>query len=315
MQKVTQQPKRRPQPPPRQSVPQYPIDLQSDDDYDDVTAEDNQSARDDYPDNIIGYSSDEEPQYKVRRVELNHQPTTTPRLISHLQPNPTHAYPFPECSAHHHQSIAFQSFPNMAMPEFTIDKDIKHFIYDMTAYLQYQTHLSEPERARLILVGVKGTAKDVIMGYTTDETNTTEKVFRLLRQEFKRHDKCAAGLYGIKQESEEKISIFAGKIRKYVRGLGVRQEKFDQACIDFLKLGCLPHIKTRLIQLHPRTFQRALKIATESESENAKVAKNKSISNMEIIDAPEDQNQQKEIARLCTIIQEQDRRLRNLSQP
>ena len=120
---------------------------------------------------------------------------------------------------------------------------------------------------------------------------------------------------GIKQESEEKISIFAGKIRKYVRGLGVRQEKFDQACIDFLKLGCLPNIKTRLIQLHPRTFQRALKIATEAESENAKVAKNKSISNMEITDAPEDQNQQKEIARLCTIIQEQDRRLRNLSQP
>ena len=201
------------------------------------------------------------------------------------------------------------------MPEFTIDKDIKHFIYDMTAYLQYQLHRSEQERARLILVGIKGTAKDVVMGYTEDETDTTEKVFRILKQEFKRHDKCAAGLYGIKQDSDEKISIFAGKIRKYVRGLGVQQEKFDHACIDFLKLGSLPHIKTRLIQLHPQTFRRALTIATEAESENNKITKNKTANNIEVVDATDGPHIRNEVQRLHTIIQEQDRRIRNLSKP
>ena len=278
---------RRPRTPPPTTKVASSMTIDSEDDYDDFQASYFQSDEDDNPLNPTDDSYDDEPQYKMRRVEFSTYNPSDQKNPHRWCPDTTNNYPLPEKNVRRLHSINFPSFPSMTMPEFTIDKDIKHFIYDMTAYLRYQVQLSEQERAHLILVGVKGTAKDVIMGYAEDETDSTEKVFQILRQEFKRHDKCAAGLYGIKQEVEEKISIFGGKIRKYVRGLGVRTEKFDQACIDFLKLGCLPHIKTRLIQLHPRTFQRALKIASEAESENAKVIKNKTISHIEVVDTPE----------------------------
>ena len=41
----------------------------------------------------------------------------------------------------------------------------------------------------------------------------------------------------MKQATDEKISIFAGRIRRNVRGLGVKKLKFDRACIE--KLGHL----------------------------------------------------------------------------
>ena len=255
---------------------------------------------------------DEEPRYKLRRIKANNL-ETAPFSRSNISQSEAFDKAYPECSA---QTFPFPAYPSMAMPEFTIDKDIIHFIYDMTAYLRYQMHLSERERAHLILVGVKGAAKDVVMGYANSETDTTDKVFQILRHEFKRLDKSAAGLYGVKQEADEKISIFAGKIRKYVRGLGVRSEKFDHVCIDFLKLGCLPHIKTRLIQLHPQTFQKAIKIAAEAESENNKASKTKAINNLEENDSSlGKQATRKEIDRLYAIIQEQDQRIRALRTP
>ena len=74
-------------------------------------------------------------------------------------PDTTHNYPLPEENVRRFNSINFPSFPSKTMPEFTIDKDIKQFIYDMTAYLRYQVQLTEQEQAHLILLGVKGTAK------------------------------------------------------------------------------------------------------------------------------------------------------------
>jgi hypothetical protein len=63
----------------------------------------------------------------------------------------------------------------MPMPEFSIDKDIEHYIADMLTYLGQYQQLPETQKAKLILTGVKGEARDVVMRYADKEVNSTGK--------------------------------------------------------------------------------------------------------------------------------------------
>jgi hypothetical protein len=98
----------------------------------------------------------------------------------------------------------------------------------------------------------------------------------------------------LKQDSTEKISIFPGRIRRYVRGLGERTKNFDKTCIELMKIGALPQIQGRLYQRNPKSFARAIKIAIEAEAdkpnkiESINKTKIESINNVEIeIDSKE----------------------------
>jgi hypothetical protein len=72
------------------------------------------------------------------------------------------------------------------------------------------------------------------MGYADKEVNTTKKILKVLKGEFTKTEKSARNLHHLKQDVNEKVSIFAGRIRRYVRGLGVRARKFDKNCIKFM---------------------------------------------------------------------------------
>ncbi len=71
----------------------------------------------------------------------------------------------------------------------------------------------------------------------------------------------------MKQDSTEKLNIFAGRIRRYVRGLCVRTKNFVKTCIEFMKIVALPQIQGRLYQRNPKSFARAIRIAIEAEAE------------------------------------------------
>jgi len=105
------------------------------------------------------------------------------------------------------------------------------------------------------------------MGYAEKELNSTGKIYKILKNEFKRREKSAKSLHLLKQEQTEKVSIFAGRIRKYVRGIGVKDHKFDHNYIEFMKVGVLPQIQSHFYQRNPRTFARAIRIAIEAEEE------------------------------------------------
>jgi hypothetical protein len=84
--------------------------------------------------------------------------------------------------------------------------------------------------------------------------------------------------------------MFAGRIRRYVRGLGVRTKNFDRTCIEFMKIGALPQIQGRLYQRNPKSFARAIKIAIEAEADKPNKIKTKieNINNVKIeIDSKE----------------------------
>ena len=172
----------------------------------------------------------------------------------------------------------------MPMPEFSIDKDIEHYIADMLTYLGKYQQLPETQKDKLILTGVKGEARDVIMGYADKQQNSTGKILKILKNEFKKREKSARNLHQLKQDSTEKISIFAGRIRRYVRGLGVRTKNFDKTCIEFMKIGALLQIQGRLYQRNPKSFPRAIKIAIEAEADKPNKIKPKieNINNVEI---------------------------------
>jgi hypothetical protein len=81
-----------------------------------------------------------------------------------------------------------------------------------------------------------------------------------------RREKSARSLYQLKQDTNEKVSVLAGRIRRYVRGLGVKRRNYDRNCVEFMKIGALPHIQSRIFQRNPRSFARAIKVAIEAEN-------------------------------------------------
>ena len=203
------------------------------------------------------------------------------------------------------------------MPEFTIDDDIRHFIQEMETYLDHHYNLPEKRKWKIVQAGVKGEAKNVLMGYRDSEINTTKKIFKVLKQEFKRKEKCVVNLHQLKQDSNERVSIFAGRIRRYVRGLGVKGHKFDRTCIEYLKVGALAHLQNRLYQRDPRTFTKAIKIAIEAEGE--KIGKGKkmvseNLNNMETkdLDASRMQEVQTNLKELCNAIMQQTKQLQGM---
>jgi predicted RNA-binding protein Jag len=148
---------------------------------------------------------------------------------------------------------------NMPMPEKTLEKDVLHYIEDMTTYLDHYHQLNESQIAKLVKTGVKGEARDVLIGHAGKQLNATGKIYKILKNKFKRREKSAKNLHQLKQEQTEKVSIFAGRIRKYVRGKGVTDLKFDHNCIEFMKVGTLPRIQSQLYLRNPRTFARAIR--------------------------------------------------------
>ncbi len=75
---------------------------------------------------------------------------------------------------------------NMPMPEYTLAKDVLHYIEDMTIYLDHYHQFSESQKAKLVKTGVKGEARDVLMGYAEKELNSTGKIYKILKNEFKK---------------------------------------------------------------------------------------------------------------------------------
>jgi hypothetical protein len=146
--------------------------------------------------------------------------------------------------------------PSMTMPEFTIDKNIKHFITDMNPYLScFHTYISGNQKAYLMLSAVKGDAKDILLSYTVEQLNAVDKILRVLMNEFKKREQCVVNLHQIKQDLNENEIIFASRIRRYVHEIGVNEIKFDKVCIENLKIGSLSHIQHRLQQKEPKTFK------------------------------------------------------------
>ena len=92
--------------------------------------------------------SDDEPILKVQRIERNKSPIALTGIV-----------------------------PSMTIPEFTIDKNIKHFITDMEAYLScFHNNITEIQESYLILSAVKGDAKDILLSFTIEQLNTVDKI-------------------------------------------------------------------------------------------------------------------------------------------
>ena len=156
----------------------------------------------------------------------------------------------------------------LPIPSFTIDQDVRFFIEDMTAYFRHNSGLTRQAQVQLIRSAIKGTAREVLLGYNESELSSSKKIFKVLKQEFQKREKYAGNLHKLKQEEGEQVSLFASRIRRYVKGVGIKKHKIDTACLDYLKLGVHSHIQNRLH--HIQSFKEARRIAMEIEAERTK---------------------------------------------
>ena len=203
--------------------------------------------------------------------------------------------------------------PTVPIPTFTINDDIEHFLDDIQCYLEDYPHLPEHRKITIVRSAIKGPARDILRGYTANETTTLKQLYHILKKEFKKKEKCARSLYKIKQEELEPVNLFVGRIRRYVTGLKITDKHArDNACLEFFKMGAHNYIQNRLHNI--RKFSRAIKIATEVEGEKSKNKTTKeAVNTMDSTTSTSHgaNNLKNEIERLCTVIQQQSRLLQS----
>ena len=75
-------------------------------------------------------------------------------------------------------------------------------------------------------------------------------------------------------------------------------------CIDFLKIGALPHIQTRLQQRDPKIFLRAIRIASEAESEKTVKVKPKTetVNHVAVTDNTHISTISEQLKELCALL-------------
>ena len=111
--------------------------------------------------------------------------------------------------------------PAVPIPTFTINDDIEHFLDDIQCYLEDYTHLPEQRKITIVRSAIKGPARDILRGYTTTETTTLKQLYHILKKEFKKKEKYVRCLYKIKEDEQEPVNLFVGRIRRYVTGLKI----------------------------------------------------------------------------------------------
>jgi hypothetical protein len=176
----------------------------------------------------------------------------------------------------------------LPIPSFTIDQDVRFFIEDMTAYFRHNSGLTRQDQVQLIRSSIKGTPREVLLGYNESELSSSKKIFKVLRQEFQKREKYAGNLHKLKQEEGEQVSLFASRIRRYVKGLGIKNHKIDTACLDYLKLGVHNHIQNRLH--HIQSFKEARRIAMEIEAERSKTKSKTDTVNTTVVSTTQNNN-------------------------
>ena len=147
------------------------------------------------------------------------------------------------------------------------------------------------------------------MGYATTDLDTPDKILYILKREFGKHEKSARHLHQFKQETTEKESRFAGRIRRYVKNMAISEYEFDYYCIEFLKIASILQIQSCLYQHNPRTFSWAIRIAVEAENDRPAKSKNKEtpLNNINESSAPVVKDNSKitnSIKELCAHIQQ-----------
>jgi hypothetical protein len=82
------------------------------------------------------------------------------------------------------------SLAGMPIATFTKEQDINFYIADMKIYLAQFGGLPEEQKAKLVQAGVKGEVRDVMMGYTDEDVNSTQRIYKVMKREFKKREEC-----------------------------------------------------------------------------------------------------------------------------
>jgi hypothetical protein len=69
---------------------------------------------------------------------------------------------------------------------FTIDQDVRFFIEDMTAYLRHNSDFSRQDQVQIVRSSIKGTAREVLLGYNVSELSSSKKYSKYSNKNFKR---------------------------------------------------------------------------------------------------------------------------------
>ena len=178
----------------------------------------------------------------------------------------------------------------------------------MRNYFIHNAHISDDQKWRLVQSGIQGAARDVLSGYKEKHINSPSRIFKVLRREFKRRQLPAVELHGLQQGKDEKVIMFAARVRKHIADLGIaKRRKADRACLHFFKIGALANIQARLNSTDPYTFKSAIRIAQTAESEKTqkqafKTTKDtlNTIKEVEI----EKASTKTEVAELCNVIRQ-----------
>jgi hypothetical protein len=155
---------------------------------------------------------------------------------------------------------------HIPIPQFTGVEDVEYYIDNARVYIHQFKHLREAKRVSLLRSGISGEARDVLKAYSDKDLGTVSQFYSVLKRMFKKKTKAATKLHQLKQETSEKVRVFAARIRRYVRKIAI-QKKINRTCLEFFKAGIRSEFADRLNSSRTKSFEQAVRIASEMEDE------------------------------------------------
>jgi hypothetical protein len=117
-------------------------------------------------------------------------------------------------------------------------EDVEYFIGNARVYIHQFKHLrnetSETKRVSLLRSRISGDARDVLKAYSDKGLGTVNQLNSVLKRMFKKKTKAATPL--TPSTKTRKGTLFAARIRRYVRKIEMRRKK-DRTCLELFKAG------------------------------------------------------------------------------
>jgi hypothetical protein len=167
----------------------------------------------------------------------------------------------------HSSEYQNSSFPLNDLPKFSGEgkDDLDSWISLVERYLkQYPRTMSY--QVDIVLFALSGVARDAILNY--GDFSSVEQIFETLRSIFLPSVNKMHRLAQAKQGSNELVTIFYSRLRKYVRKIGsMSEESFEEITLYFFLGGLRLEISKRFSSDVPKTLDQALSKAKEIEGE------------------------------------------------
>ena len=160
-------------------------------------------------------------------------------------------------------------------PQYDGNGDVDHYIENARVYLKQFPKDTSAQKVELLLTGLTGKARAVVLAFKDQDLNTPFKTFQALKANCGKKLRPVDKLAHLKQAADEPSTMFGCRVRRYAISTKMCTDTssphFDKFCLGFFTNGAKPSAAKRLKTHKPRTFRQAVRLCKDLDDETTNV--------------------------------------------